>query len=106
MEVYPNINDNGRNSMNIAPFVLGAVVGAGIALLLVPAHGRDTLRRVGSTVRRLSDSARQALKGTRDSLNEIKHHARAALEMGREEYMRSRASEEEQGPRPSRSPSA
>ncbi|TMQ61897.1 MAG: YtxH domain-containing protein [Candidatus Eisenbacteria bacterium] len=64
MDVYPNSNDIGHNAPNIVPFVVGAVVGAGIALLLAPAHGRDTRRRVGSTVRRWSDSARQAMRRT------------------------------------------
>src|SRR5213594_1190191 len=69
MDVYPNSNDIGHNAPNIVPFVVGAVVGAGIALLLAPAHGRDTRRRVGSTVRRWSDSARQAMRPTRGRLS-------------------------------------
>ena len=93
MEVYPNSNDIGHNAPNIVPFVVGAVVGAGIALLLAPAHGRDTRRRVGSTVRRWSDSARQAMRRTRDGLNEFKDDARAAIEKGREEYTRNRRPE-------------
>ncbi|TMQ60219.1 MAG: YtxH domain-containing protein [Candidatus Eisenbacteria bacterium] len=104
MEVYPNINEDGRDATNIAPFVLGVVVGAGIALLLAPALGRDTRRRVGSTVRRWSDGARQAVKRTRDSLNELKKDARSAIDTGREEYLRSRMTQEDQGARTSHSP--
>jgi len=107
MEVYPEINDSGRNATtNIAPFIFGAVVGAGIALLLAPAHGKDTRQRVGSTVRRLSDGARQAMRRTRDSLSEFKNDARSAIETGREEYMRNRRPEEQPGQRTSRSPAA
>lgn len=106
MDVYPDTNDSGRNAMNIGPFVLGALLGAGIALLLAPAHGRDTRRRVGSTVRRWSDSARQAMMRTGASLNEFKDDARSAIEKGREEYVRSRRSEEQPVARTSRPPAA
>ena len=106
MDVYPDSNDTGRHVPNIVPFVVGAVVGAGIALLLAPAHGRDTRRRVGSTVRRWSDGARQAVRRTRDSMNEFKDDARAAIEKGREEYTRSRGSEMQAGTRTSRPPAA
>ena len=106
MDVYPDSNDTGRNIPNILPFVVGAVVGAGIALLLAPADGRDTRRRVGSTVRRWSDGARQAMRQTRDSLNEFKDDARSAIEKGREEYMRSRGTEAPARTRGSRPPAA
>jgi gas vesicle protein len=106
MDVYPDSNDMGHNARNIVPFVVGALVGAGIALLLAPAHGRDTRRRVGSTVRRWSDGARQAMNRTRDSLNEFKDDARSAIEKGREEYMRGRRPEGQPGARTSGPPAA
>jgi gas vesicle protein len=106
MDVYPDSNDTGRQIPNILPFVVGAVVGAGIALLLAPAQGRDTRRRVGSTMRRWSDSARQAVRRTRDGLNEFKDDARSAIEKGREEYMRSRGTEKQAGTRTPRPPAA
>jgi len=90
MDVYPNMNDSGYSAANIAPFVLGAVVGVGIALLLAPTPGRDMRRRVGSTVRRWNDTARQAMTRTRDGLSDFRNDARAAIEKGREEYMRNR----------------
>jgi len=96
MQDYPDFNNGASNSgggTNIAPFVIGALVGAGVALLLAPAHGRDTRRRVGSTVKRFGDGAREAFSKTRDNLSDLKHDAKSAIDSGREEFMRSRKSE-------------
>jgi gas vesicle protein len=93
MEDYPDFSNGGTNGINIAPFVIGAVVGAGVALLLAPAHGKETRKQVGSTAKRLGDGARQAFSKTRDNLNDLKHDAKTAIDSGREEFMRSRRSE-------------
>ena len=97
---YPDFNDSGHSSASITPFVLGVALGAGIALLLAPAHGRDTRKRVGSTMKKWGDGARQAITRTRDNLNEIKHDAQSAIDKGRQEYMRTR----ESGTRSTQSP--
>lgn len=52
----------------VAGFMFGAVVGAGAALLLAPATGRDTRRKIGSTARRLAD-------GVGSELGEMKNKA-------------------------------
>src|SRR3989442_13909279 len=101
MQEYSDLNNNGKSSPNIAPLIFGAVLGAGIALLLAPAHGKETRRRVGHTVKRLGDGARQTFQRTRDSLNDVKRDAKAAIDKGRQEYMRSRGTD---GMRASRSP--
>jgi len=104
MQPYPDFNDNGKSSTSIAPFLLGAVLGAGIALLLAPAHGRETRKRVGDTVKRLGGNARQALQHTREGVNDLKHDAKAAFEKGRQEYMRHRKPEAEAVTRPTQTP--
>lgn len=53
----------------MAGFILGAVVGAGIALLVAPASGSDTRRRIKEKA--------QELRGKSD---EIKERARGKLE--------------------------
>ncbi len=91
MQEYPDFTDSrGKTTMNVTPFLLGAMVGAGIALLLAPAHGKDTRRRVGSTVKKWGEGARHALNRTRENLNDFKHDAKSAIDKGREEYMRTR----------------
>jgi gas vesicle protein len=90
MQEYPDFNEDVRSSVSLTPFLLGAMVGAGIALLLAPAHGRDTRRRVGTTMKKWGDGARQVLNKTRDNLNEFKDDAKSAIDKGRQEYMRSR----------------
>jgi gas vesicle protein len=105
MQPYPDFNDSsGKSSTPLAPFLIGAVLGAGIALLLAPAHGRETRRRVGDTVKRLGGNARQALEHTREGVNDFKHDAKAAFEKGRQEYMRHRKPEVESGTRPTQTP--
>lgn len=51
------MNENTRTNDAVVGFLLGAVVGAGVALLLAPASGRDTRRKIGDTARRLGDEA-------------------------------------------------
>jgi len=93
MQEYSDFNNNGKSSANITPLIFGAVLGAGIALLLAPAHGKDTRRRVGHTAKRLGDGARQVFQRTRDNLNHVKRDAKAAIDKGRQEYSRSRSAD-------------
>lgn len=93
MQEYPEFSDSGKTSASITPLILGAVFGAGIALLLAPAHGKDTRRRVGHTAKRIGDGARQAFQRTRDGLNDVKQDAKSAIEKGRQEYMRNRSTD-------------
>jgi gas vesicle protein len=51
-------NDTGGNGgVNLTGFLLGAVVGAGLALLLAPAPGGETRKKLGETARRIGDRA-------------------------------------------------
>lgn len=43
-------------------FLMGALFGAGLALLLAPASGGETRRRLGETARRVADAASEKLK--------------------------------------------
>ena len=50
-------NDNGSGGINLTGFLLGAVVGAGLALLLAPATGGETRKKVGETAKRIGNRA-------------------------------------------------
>ena len=90
MQEYPDFNDSEKGPAKIGSLMLGAILGAGIALLLAPAHGRDTRRKVGSTVKRIGQNAGQVFKRTRDQIGKVKDDAKSAIDKGRQEYMRSK----------------
>jgi gas vesicle protein len=91
----PSMNEpfndlSSRNTSVMSGFILGALVGAGLALLMAPAPGVETRRRLGETARRLGDDANNALGRSRDALNDLKEDARTAIESGRDAFRRSR----------------
>lgn len=53
-------------------FVMGAVLGAGLALLFAPAPGNETRRRLGDTAKRFGNDARH-------KIDELRHQARGAM---------------------------
>jgi YtxH-like protein len=64
MNDHAYVNDVPRGASGgsaVAGFVLGALVGAGIALLLAPATGGETRRKIGETARKLKDAAGERL---------------------------------------------
>ena len=76
---------NGTSPGTVAiGFVLGALVGAGIALLMAPGTGRETRRRIVDTGRRLGGEARSKLDEARAAADDLKQEARSALKAGRE----------------------
>ena len=62
-----------NDTRSIAPvlvgFAIGAVVGGVAALLLAPASGESTRRRLGNAARRLSRDARDTLGQARDTVS-------------------------------------
>lgn len=72
-------------------FVLGAAVGAGLALLLAPESGKRTRDRLGSTVRRWNSSAGHTLGKARDAVTELGDDAKSALRAGQEAFSQDRA---------------
>ncbi len=51
------MNEPGTSGVTLAGFLVGAVVGAGLALLLAPAPGGEMRRKIGETARKLSSKA-------------------------------------------------
>jgi len=94
------MNDNRMNGISrgagsaAVGFVLGAVVGAGIALLLAPATGKETRRRIAESGQDLSDAARDTLGQAGDTVHGLKEDVRAAVEAGREVFGRARESKD------------
>jgi gas vesicle protein len=78
-------------------FALGALIGAGIALLLAPGSGKETRQRLVDTGGRWRNAARSKFDQVRDTASGLKQDAKSALEAGREAFKQGQESRE---PRP------
>ena len=69
------VNDVSRGAAatgsTMTGFFVGALVGAGIALLLAPAPGGETRRKLGETARRLTNAAGERLSRRSESEPDI-----------------------------------
>ena len=89
MSENPYNNDVSRSGASgMSGFVLGAIVGAGVALLLAPATGTDTRRRVGDTVKKLGSAARdrfqEGKEQIKDRIQEGKEQIKDRFDSGRQ----------------------
>jgi gas vesicle protein len=92
--------DNGGEAGTIIlAFVLGAVTGAAVALLMAPASGQETRRRLADRAREGADRAREVAGQGRDLWNRQRQTFANAVERGREAYQQAR------GAQPSKTPS-
>ena len=78
---------------SLVAFLLGAAVGAGVALLVAPGSGEETRRRLGDATRRLGEGAQDKLATVKD---EVRHRAgdvRSAINAGKDAYRQARSEE-------------
>jgi len=83
-------NDTGRNFAPVIGFALGALLGGALGVLLAPASGEHTRRRLSETARKLGSDARTTVEQARTTVtdaatglgSDVKH----ALEAGREAF--------------------
>jgi gas vesicle protein len=93
-------NRGGSNAgMTLMGFALGAVVGAGLALLLAPESGKKTRQRLTSTARRWTESAEHTIDQARDTVAELGTDARSAVKAGQEAFRHDRATRESRSER-------
>lgn len=90
MNNNPSYMNDVRGTWGMRGFTMGVIVGAGIALLMAPAAGPETRRKIGQAARKLGTDAKHRLDQARHTVDELKDDARAAVEAGREAYGRSR----------------
>lgn len=81
----------------VSSFAVGAIVGAGIALLLTPSPGTDMRRRLGHTARRVGNGAKQVIGKARGTVQGVREDARVAVERGRESFTQTRRPEPRAG---------
>ena len=78
---------------SLVAFLLGAAVGAGVALLIAPTSGEEARRKLGETARRLGEGAQDRLGAVKDEVKSRAGDVRSAISAGKDAYRSSRAEE-------------
>lgn len=76
--------------MVVLGFVMGAITGAAVALLMAPASGEDTRRAIGARAREGRQRAEEAARQGREFINRQRETLNSAIERGREAYNQAR----------------
>lgn len=85
-------DDGGAAGTVVMAFVLGAIAGAAVALLMAPASGEDTRRVLADKAREGRERANEAARQGREFVNRQKDTLSSAIERGREAYEQARGS--------------
>ena len=83
-------DDSGAAATVVVAFVLGAVTGAAVALLMAPASGEETRRLLADKAREGRDRASEAARQGREYVNRGKETLSSAIDRGREAYEQAR----------------
>ncbi|MDQ1330828.1 MAG: hypothetical protein QG578_1093 [Thermodesulfobacteriota bacterium] len=70
----------------VASFLLGGIVGAGIAILLAPQSGRETREKIKEYAESVKEKAVESVQRVKGVLEEKKSVLTAAVEAGKEAY--------------------
>jgi gas vesicle protein len=82
--------DDGDAGTVVVAFVLGAITGAAVALLMAPTSGEETRRLLAEKAREGRERAGEAARQGRDIVNRGKETVTTAIERGREAYQQAR----------------
>ncbi len=74
----------------VAAFLIGAVAGAAVALLLAPTTGEEMRRLLGEKAREGRDKANEAARQGREFVERQRDTISTAVDRGREAYQRAR----------------
>lgn len=83
-------DDSGAAGTIVVAFILGAVTGAAVALLMAPTTGDEMRRMLGEKAREGRDRANEAAQQGREFLNRQRQQFTTAVERGREAYEQAR----------------
>jgi gas vesicle protein len=84
-------NESSRVGGYLAAFAIGAVAGAGIALLYAPRSGKETRKLIADKGRELKGKATDAIEDARDFIDGKKAEITAAVEAGKDAMREERA---------------
>lgn len=84
--------DSGAGAVVVA-FVLGAVTGAAVALLMAPVAGEETRRVLGDKAREGRERAGEAARQGREFWNRQRDTIATAIDRGREAYNQARGAQ-------------
>ena len=84
-------DDGGAAGTVIVAFVLGAIAGAAVALLVAPASGEETRRMLAEKAREGREKAGQAAQKGRELWERQRETLSTAFERGKEAYEQARA---------------
>jgi gas vesicle protein len=88
--------DNGNAATGVLlGIVIGAAAGAALALLLAPATGEETRRRLGETARKLGTEGKRRFDDLRDAAGDRMSEVKEAVKAGREAYRDARTTQRE-----------
>jgi gas vesicle protein len=85
--------DRGAGGVMVA-FMLGAIAGAAVALLVAPATGEETRRKLGEKAREGRDKASEAARQGREFLRNQRDGLSTAFERGKEAFEQARGPKE------------
>jgi gas vesicle protein len=86
-------DDRGAGGVMVA-FMLGAIAGAAVALLVAPASGEETRRKLGEKARESRDKAGEAARQGREFLRTQRDGISTAFERGKEAFEQARGPKE------------
>jgi gas vesicle protein len=84
-------DDGGAAGTVVVAFVLGAITGAAVALLMAPASGEETRRVLAEKAREGKQRASEAARQGREFVNRQKDTISTAIERGRDAYEQARS---------------
>jgi gas vesicle protein len=82
--------DDSNGGTIVVAFVLGAVTGAAVALLMAPATGEETRRVLAEKAREGRERAADAARQGREFVSRQRETINSAIERGREAYEQAR----------------
>lgn len=83
-------NKETRATSILVPFLVGGVVGAGIALLLAPKSGKDLRRDIKDVASKTRDTVAAGIEDGKDLYSESKIAVKGAIDAGRQAFVEER----------------